>query len=810
MASNNTQVASLLNRKEDESNTKTITNTNIKTSRYKIKFNNDNKRLSSKTFKKVKKKKELAASTASLLQMSTITTPNGDNDTKQQLELIEMNKLENEPKELENEDCSDTESQHEPEIFIQGKGTLNDMKKASSSFYEAMTKLELSRKNESESPHRTSSASLSIEDFLKVWDDSWSDDQISTYFSKYLTDPRLIELDKAYKSMYGDDVNEYQYMLVPNDIWRIILEFEVGSTRIHTQEMYHNWISLKREQIYWIPYILGSIEFLGVFFILFYVFVSGTSLHDAADIGAADITDNDEISNNNDYNNYSNNKAFHLNIQLYCAVVTVIASVIQIMGACWVYYFARYRYCHKLKRFKQIIYLNGIDDNDIYNHDAPKLQICTPGTMNDNDDDIDQYHADDDNDDDNDNDNDNDNDAETNDNRDKTDDTKEEGDDENEHKYHYDNVNLPNVEINFDINQVPYRFRHLYLPQRERNRYRNRGRNRNRTRDYIDSGSDTNSDTFPPPMTTNDDIDHNDINGEAEREGGTERTAEEIAKYEQKQKTMRLNYMMGIRKKNKKKKKKKTKTKNKNKTKRLRSSGIARRILAPGETNNESDDDDDDDVDDMQYRADPHTFTTTKEEMQLILSGWEAYIPFQRWINISSLVVTDNLSDPYLICFVLHKYFFVICIGVYVFGCSSLKSLIPFFVLFLSFSYLGLIVLDRMTAKRATCYIISMVSCCGIVIGIFVGILSLLSFVFYSDNGDVVHHRFRHVIILMKNQIELYLPPKCINLKLLCKSLPNAPFPGLATQDCFWCCCDKCSYHVYFGLDAGICAGKCR
>merc|ERR1711933_267147 len=62
------------------------------------------------------------------------------------------------------------------------------------------------------------------------------------------------------------------------------------------------------------------------------------------------------------------------------------------------------------------------------------------------------------------------------------------------------------------------------------------------------------------------------------------------------------------------------------------------------------------------------------------------------------------------------------------------ESLIPFIILFLSFSYLGLIDLDRISAKRALLYIMSMVGCCGIIIGIFTGILFLLSSLFYADD----------------------------------------------------------------------------
>jgi len=155
----------------------------------------------------------------------------------------------------------------------------------------------------------------------------------------------------------------------------------------------------------------------------------------------------------------------------------------------------------------------------------------------------------------------------------------------------------------------------------------------------------------------------------------------------------------------------------------------------------DSHDEDDDDVFDEDNGAgqphedgDGNKHHLSLEEYRLILCGWEAFIGFQRWINISSLVVTDNLSDPYLIAFVLHKYFFVICIGIYVFGLSGIESLIPFILLFISFSYLGLIVLDRISPKRAILYTLSMLGCCSIVIGIFVAVLFLLSYVFYDES----------------------------------------------------------------------------
>jgi len=89
---------------------------------------------------------------------------------------------------------------------------------------------------------------------------------------------------------------------------------------------------------------------------------------------------------------------------------------------------------------------------------------------------------------------------------------------------------------------------------------------------------------------------------------------------------------------------------------------------------------------------------------------------------------------------VLHKYFYLLCISSFVFGhnLSVFETLIPFIILFLSFSYLGLIVLDRIHPKRAFFYILSMLGCCGIIIGIFAGLLFILSFLFYTDSGDAM------------------------------------------------------------------------
>eukprot|EP01084_Bolivina_argentea_P127018 224730_1 len=143
---------------------------------------------------------------------------------------------------------------------------------------------------------------------------------------------------------------------------------------------------------------------------------------------------------------------------------------------------------------------------------------------------------------------------------------------------------LPNVEINFNIHQVPPEFRHIFLQKaEEKNRYR------------VDTDSDSGGDEEEEDM-------------KEEMDAAPFMSEEKRAK--------RLDYMMGI---------------------------IAMK--------------DDMILEEEEYAAE------SLEEMQLILCGWESYIAFQRWINITSLVVTDNLGDPYLISFVLHKYLYVLCIS---------------------------------------------------------------------------------------------------------------------------------------------------
>eukprot|EP01084_Bolivina_argentea_P297446 512435_1 len=211
---------------------------------------------------------------------------------------------------------------HKPEIFIDTK------------YNELSVKLKSEVHSES-----ISHKNPSLQEFLDIWDDKWTDKQIIHYFTHYLLDPRIEALNK----LLIDDTR------IPKEIWQIIVQFEFGSAKNQIKRRYYHWIAQQRKEIYWIPFILGSIQCFGVFFVLFYVFVSGTSLHDATDIGAADITTN----NNN--NNNSNDSIF--DIRFYMAFICVIAAFLQIIGALRSYYLARFRYSNKLKRFKRIIHL---------------------------------------------------------------------------------------------------------------------------------------------------------------------------------------------------------------------------------------------------------------------------------------------------------------------------------------------------------------------------------------------------------------------------------------------------------------------
>eukprot|EP01083_Nonionella_stella_P017491 48942_1 len=556
-----------VNNKAANSNTQSVMTSNINMS-------NDDRRIPSKSLNK--KLRHVRKSTqplgSSLLECDAMDTSDEEND--------------------------ESLYHHEPEIFIDTR-MKSAIDSGDTQSYE-LAMLQLSNKQKIES---ISHKQADLEEFLDVWNDTWSDHQILSYFSKYLSDPRVIALDIAFNQL--DDIR------IPKEIWQTIVSFEFGSAKKQIKRRYYHWIAHQRKEIYWIPFILGSMQCFGVFFVLFYVFVSGTSLN-AADIGTADITDQsgDEDTPNVHY----------YDIRFYCAMMTVIAAVLQIIGALRSYYWARFRYSHKLKRFKRIIHL--IKSNS---EDTPKLQ---------------SDHSDDD---------------------DQTDEVDEDEKDSDDDDDKYMKVrDLPNVEINFDIHQVPPEFRHIFLQKaaEEKNRYR------------VDTDSDSGGDEEEEDM-------------KEEMDPAPFMSEEKRAK--------RLDYMMGI---------------------------IAMK--------------DDMILEEEEYAAE------SLEEMQLILCGWESYIAFQRWINITSLVVTDNLGDPYLISFVLHKYLYVLCISTYVFGqkLTTFESLIPFILLFVSFSYLGLIVLDRISAKRAILYILSMVGCCGIIIGIFTGILFLLSFLFYEDSSS--------------------------------------------------------------------------
>ena len=620
--------------------------------------------------KKVKKKKKgLEQSTLSLLEISTINDQKTNNDDDNDNDCnIDENK-----DEIDNEVMNN----NKPEIFIDSTSRIPTMNGSSKSFDIAM--LNLSKKSEI-----YFSTSPSLEEFLSTWDESWTEHQIVTYFSKYLTDPRLIALDKIYKTQYENDI---YYSQIPKDVWRLILDFEMGSSKNVMQKRYFHWISNKRKEIYWCPYILGAIEFLCVFLNLFYIFIFKKSVHDAADVGTDDVTGGGQYETEREEDNKS---VDYDNISLCLGIVTITAAIIHIIGSLIIYYFARFKYCEKLKRVKKIIYLSS-DDINKKNSEEPQLQIV---------DGLQQSHSIDGDDENKESDNDN---ADNNDN-----------DDSDEKKNNYETLrDLPNVEINFDINQVPHEYRHVFL--------KNRQKKKNKKQESIMIESDSDNDNERDEGITRDDNENND-------------------EYSQKkQSDLRLKYMMGI-----------TPNKHKGHLRLLtnRRKG-GENELEPyyndsryGYNNNNNDSDnnddyydyDDDDIDNIDDMA--NSKEKTLEEMQLILSGWEAYISFQRWINISSLVVTDNLSDPYLIFFLLHKYLFVIAISLTVFGLTTYESLIPFIILFISFSFLGLIVLDRINVKKALIYILSMVGCCTIIIGLVIGVLTLLSFLFTGDDNS--------------------------------------------------------------------------
>eukprot|EP00485_Elphidium_margaritaceum_P015249 CAMPEP_0202733438 /NCGR_PEP_ID=MMETSP1385-20130828/188168_1 /ASSEMBLY_ACC=CAM_ASM_000861 /TAXON_ID=933848 /ORGANISM="Elphidium margaritaceum" /LENGTH=483 /DNA_ID=CAMNT_0049399769 /DNA_START=47 /DNA_END=1493 /DNA_ORIENTATION=- len=444
----------------------------------------------------------------------------------------------------------------------------------------------------------------SLQEFLSVWDDSWSDEQIYTFFSHCIPDSRVITLSDCYQSVHdGDDI--------PWEIWQVIVSFELDHGPKQIRRRYYEWIALKRREMHWMPYTLGTLQFFGAFFVLFY------SLQ-FDNIGASNVINGDDI-----------NTGLQFDAQFYVAVVTVVAAVLQIVGASVTYYLARFRYVDKLKRFKQIIHLFQKQ------HAAESPQPSRSLIDADSDDDNDADEKDDGND----NGHDNDNDVK-----------------EAEEKEEYAKVkDCPNVEINFEMSQIPA------------------------CADAIAANHD------------NDD-DDSDEDEEDEKKSGENRTDVDELVMQQK----RLDYMMGM----------------------------------PPPSSSKQQEDEDVLLDD--------NGVATLEEMRLVVCAWEAFIAFQRWINISSLVVTDNLSDPYLIMFLLHKYAFVICLSVYVFGLSAVQSLIPFIALFVSFAYLELIVLDRVAPKRAIYLIISMVSCCGIMLGMVVAILLLLSVVFPDDTDQAV------------------------------------------------------------------------
>lgn len=90
-------------------------------------------------------------------------------------------------------------------------------------------------------------------------------------------------------------------------------------------------------------------------------------------------------------------------------------------------------------------------------------------------------------------------------------------------------------------------------------------------------------------------------------------------------------------------------------------------------------------------------------------------------MNISQLVITDNLHDPYLIIFALHKFFFVLSFITYLFEDTDLSFLIFCGILFFSFTFFGLIVLDRMPSRRAFVAMAYILGCSMLVAAIFVG-----------------------------------------------------------------------------------------
>ena len=66
-------------------------------------------------------------------------------------------------------------------------------------------------------------------EFVNIWDDSWTDNEIFYVYSHYLTQPRINSLENISHDIAS--IASFAYA-IPMDIWKTIVTYELGSKRV--------------------------------------------------------------------------------------------------------------------------------------------------------------------------------------------------------------------------------------------------------------------------------------------------------------------------------------------------------------------------------------------------------------------------------------------------------------------------------------------------------------------------------------------------------------------------------------------------